>query len=148
VVLTLSRRRFLLAALQLESLKKCTTQRDLLTKADQLPTVADGLYKLTMGRIEDQGEAEVSLAKHALLWVTYAHGYLTIDDLRSALARVSPKEGIDPYDRPTEAMILSCCCGLLVVDQTTKIVRLSRKLERIWVLNRRLNATNHRLHRR
>ncbi|TEB33740.1 hypothetical protein FA13DRAFT_1730013, partial [Coprinellus micaceus] len=78
-----------------------------------------------MGRIEDQGEAEVSLAKHALLWVTYAHGYLTIDDLRSALARVSPKEGIDPYDRPTEAMILSCCCGLLVVDQTTKIVRLS-----------------------
>ena len=106
-----------------------------MTKADQLPTVADGLYKLTMGRIEDQGEGEVSLAKHALLWVTYAHGYLTIGDLQSALAHVSPQEGIDPYDRPTEAMILSCCCGLLVVDQATKIVRLSRKSERIWAID-------------
>lgn len=80
-----------------------------------------------MDRIEDQSEGEVALAKRALLWVTYAHVYLTIDDLQSALATVSPDDGIDPLARPSEKVILACCCGLLVVDQATQAVRLSRE---------------------
>ncbi|KAF5326452.1 hypothetical protein D9611_000968 [Ephemerocybe angulata] len=115
---------FLLASLQVESLKKCITRRDLLEKVEQLPSGAAPLYQLTMERIEGQGDREISLAKRALVWVTYAQSYITMDALRTALANVSPKYGIDALDRPPESVILSCCCGLLVVDQSTRIVRL------------------------
>lgn len=100
----------------------------MLEKIEQLPSGATDMYNLTMKRIEDQGEAKHSLALRALLWVTYAETYLTLERLRCALA-ISTQSGFDRDALSPESLILSCCCGLLVVDNSTKYVRLVRKCD-------------------
>lgn len=84
------------------------------------------MYEHTMGRIENQGEAVAALAKRTLLWITYAQTSLTMKALRHALA-ISPEDGYDEDDLSPESLILSCCCGLLVVDGSTRFVRLVRE---------------------
>ncbi|KAJ2914024.1 hypothetical protein MD484_g6396, partial [Candolleomyces efflorescens] len=114
---------FLLASLQVESLKQCISANDLLEKIDQLPSGVTEMYTRTMERIEAQGEAEASLARRALLWVTYAQTYLTLKRLQRALA-ISRLKGFTNNDVSPEWLILSCCHGLLVVDPSTRFVRL------------------------
>lgn len=79
-----------------------------------------------MERIEAQGAAEASLARRALLWVTYAQTYLTLKRLQRALA-ISPVKGFTANNVSPEWLILSCCHGLLVVDPSTRFVRLVRE---------------------
>ncbi|KAJ2933289.1 hypothetical protein H1R20_g3854, partial [Candolleomyces eurysporus] len=114
---------FLLASLQVESLKHCISTNDLLEKIERLPSGVTEMYERTMERIEAQETAEASLARRALLWVTYAQTYLTLKRLQRALA-ISPQNGFSTNDLSPEYLILSCCCGLLVVDPSTRFVRL------------------------
>ncbi|RXW14148.1 hypothetical protein EST38_g11707 [Candolleomyces aberdarensis] len=114
---------FLLASLQVESLKHCISTNDLLDKIERLPSGVTEMYERTMERIEAQESAEASLARRALLWVTYAQTYLTLKRLQRALA-ISPQNGFSTNDISPEYLILSCCCGLLVVDPSTRFVRL------------------------
>ncbi|KAJ2915523.1 hypothetical protein MD484_g4900, partial [Candolleomyces efflorescens] len=114
---------FLLASLQVKLLTDCISRKDLLKKVDQLPSGVKAMYQHTMSRIENQGENRAALAKRTLLWITHAQTSLSMESLRRALA-ISPEDGYDKDDLSPESLILSCCCGLVVIDGSTRFVRL------------------------
>ena len=119
--------RFLVAALQIESLKHCISVKKLRQVVESLPSGLDDLYRCTWRRIEAQTEDEVSLATTAIIWLTYAYQSLTVTELQHALAVSDNMEGFDEDDIVAEELIISVCCGLIVVDGESRIVRLVRE---------------------
>ena len=119
--------RFLVAALQIESLKHCISVKKLRQVVELLPSGLDDLYRHTWRRIEAQTEDEVSLATKAIIWLTYAYQSLTVTELQHALAVSDDVEGFDEDDVVAEELIISVCCGLIVVDGESRIVRLVRE---------------------
>lgn len=85
------------------------------------------MYDATFKRIEAQTEDDISLAKRALAWLTYALRSLTIIELEHALAVSSDTETFDEEDITPEDLIASVCCGLVIIDKKSQIVRLVRK---------------------
>ena len=74
-----------------------------------------------------QSQKSVSLAKRAIIWLTYALRPLTINELRHALAVQLNVATFDDDDVPTEEAIVSVCCGLIVVEGESQTVRLVRE---------------------
>ncbi|RXW14281.1 hypothetical protein EST38_g11573, partial [Candolleomyces aberdarensis] len=104
---------FLVASLQLEALKGSISPRALMNALETLPTTINDLYRHTLKRIESQSEAEVLLAKRAILWLIYALVPLQMDELRHALA-TNPDLGIfDEDDIVPGEFIFDACCGLV-----------------------------------
>lgn len=116
--------RFLLTALQIDMLKRCVSIKKLRAAVESLPSGLDALYERTWDRIEAQTEDEVSLAIKVLIWLTYAYEPLKVAQLQHAVA-VSD-EGFDKDDIVAEELMVSVCCGLIVVDELSEIVRLVR----------------------
>jgi hypothetical protein len=115
----------LLTALQIDGLKGCTSVKTLREAVDSLPSGLNALYECTCSRIKSQTKNEVSLATKAIIWLTYAYRPLKITELQHALA-VSD-ERFDEDDVAAKELIVSVCCGLIVVDKQSGIVRLVRK---------------------
>lgn len=119
--------RFLLAALQIDSLKNCTTVNELRKTVNSLPSGLDAFYKRTLERIESQTPAEISLAKKAIVWLTYALQSLRIAELQHALAVSDEAARFDEDDVADEDVIVSVCLGLITIDKRSGIVRLVRE---------------------
>ena len=117
----------MLAALQIDSLKHCTSINKLRTAVELLPSRLDDLYERTWERIEAQSEDEVSLATKAIIWLTYADGPLRVTELQHAVVVSDEGDGFDEDDISAKELIVSVCCGLIVVDQRSQIVRLVRE---------------------
>jgi hypothetical protein len=81
----------------------------------------------TWERICAQGPKLANLGKLVLLWITHAQTELTIDTLRRAVATSPETYRFDPKRMVPEALLLSVCCGLVSLDETTRIVRLIRE---------------------
>lgn len=116
-----------MAALQVDALNGCLNMKSLMKTLDSLPSGIDDMYRRTMSRIADQSEEEASLASLTLLWLTYAQRSLKIEELQDALA-TSFREGAYDADAITESeVILSTCCGLVTIDDSSREVRLIRE---------------------
>ena len=122
--------RFLLAALQIDGLKDCTSVKKLRTAVESLPSGLHDLYERTWERIEAQTEDKVSLATRAIIWLTHAYEPLSVRKLQHAMVVLDEGEGFDDDDIVAEELIVSVCCGLIVVDHESRIVRLVRE----WIL--------------
>ncbi|KAH6891917.1 ankyrin repeat-containing domain protein [Coprinopsis sp. MPI-PUGE-AT-0042] len=114
---------FLHAKLQLEALRRCTSALDVEETLDTFPTDIDTIYEKTWERILDQEPKHLNLAKLVLLWVTHAHGEMTIDTLRCAVATSPVTHEFEPKRMVPEGLLLSVCCGLVSVDARTRLVR-------------------------
>jgi ankyrin repeat domain-containing protein 50 len=127
--------RFLHAALQVEALRNSASLRDALNSLGGLPSTINNIYSATLDRINAQPGAKPQLARQILTWLAYAHRLLTVDDLRYALAvqlthPLPPNEAIiDPFSLVDGHVLLSVCCGLVVIDNSNRSVRLVRKCE-------------------
>ncbi|KAH6879941.1 hypothetical protein BKA70DRAFT_1576113 [Coprinopsis sp. MPI-PUGE-AT-0042] len=111
-----SRGMFLHASLMVESVRHCTSSRLVMEKLDKLPAKLDLLYDKAFERIEMQPEEHAALAKRVLLWVAYAYHSLDIDNLRYAVS-IDPKvDWATPENLPPESLLVSVCCGLVIVD--------------------------------
>ena len=97
---------------------------------ESLPSRLHDLYERTWERIEAQAEDKVSLAMRAIIWLTHAYEPLSVRQLQHAVVVSDEGEGLDEDDIVAEEMIVSVCCGLIVVDQESRIVRLVRE----WIL--------------
>jgi len=86
----------------------------------------DAIYWSTLKRIEIQTKEDINLAMRAITLLTSAYRSLEITELQHALA-VSNDETFDGDDVVPEEVIISVCCGLIVVDEKSKVVRLVRK---------------------
>ncbi|KAJ2911930.1 hypothetical protein MD484_g8488, partial [Candolleomyces efflorescens] len=104
---------FLVASLQMEALKGCLSTRALFNTLDTLPTTINDLFRDTMKRIDAQSEQDVLLAKKAILWLVYALGPLSMEQLQHALATNLDLEIFDEDDIVRGEFILDVCCGLI-----------------------------------
>ncbi|KAH6903936.1 ankyrin repeat-containing domain protein [Coprinopsis sp. MPI-PUGE-AT-0042] len=127
---------FLHAKLQLEALHNCVSALDVEETLDAFPTDIEDVYTKTWQRIIYQGPKQSNLAKLVLLWITHAHGEMTIDALRRAIATSPETHVFDPKRMVPKALLISVCCGLVSVDDKTRIVRLIHYTTRDAILPR------------
>jgi ankyrin repeat domain-containing protein 50 len=92
------------------------------------PKDIKAIYTATWERICAQEPKLANLAKLVLLWITHAETELTIDTLRMAVATTPGTHAFDPKRMVPEALLLSVCCGLVSLDNKSRIVRLIREL--------------------
>ncbi|KAH6903931.1 hypothetical protein BKA70DRAFT_1154855 [Coprinopsis sp. MPI-PUGE-AT-0042] len=127
---------FLHAKLQLEALRNCMSILDVEETLEGFPTDINSIYMKTWDRVLAQEPKQSNLAKLVLLWITHAHGEVTIDVLRRAIATSPETHSFDPKRMVPEALLLSVCCGLVSVDEKTKLVRLIHYTTRDAILPR------------
>ncbi|KAH6892824.1 hypothetical protein BKA70DRAFT_1536593 [Coprinopsis sp. MPI-PUGE-AT-0042] len=130
---------FLHAKLQLEALRNCVSALDVEETLQAFPTDIGAIYATTWERILAQGPKQSSLAKLVLLWITHADGEITIDTLRRAVATCPKTYAFEARRMVPEALLLTVCCGLVSVDEKTRLVRLIHYTTRDAILPRILD---------
>lgn len=107
--------RFLLASLQMESLKSALSNDDLRIQLRELPTGITPMYDMILSRIRNQPQPHARFAIEILCWATFARGPLAIEEIQHALS-------IDPVSCKFSAGrlcstedIRDLCLGLVTV---------------------------------
>ncbi|KAH6894818.1 hypothetical protein BKA70DRAFT_1199720 [Coprinopsis sp. MPI-PUGE-AT-0042] len=127
---------FLHAKLQLEALRSCVSAHDVEETLQAFPSDIEAIYANTWERIVAQAPKQSNLAKLVLLWITHSHHEMTIDMLRCAVATSPETYAFEPKRMVPEALLLSVCCGLVAVDEKTRLVRLIHYTTREAILPR------------
>ena len=123
-LLVLTKLRFLLAVLHMESLASQLNKAQVRKALKKLPKKLDDTYLEALQRIARQGESDVEVANQVLSWISYAYRPLTIEELRCALA-VTPGDTLFDEEAMTPMSILvSICAGLVTFDPQSGIIRL------------------------
>ena len=119
--------RFLLAQLDLDSLKDQTSAKAIKRALMELPKGFKGLdkaYKGAMQRIDDQLEGFRFLAKQVLGWLTYAKRLMSVEELQYAIAIELGERRFDANNLADPSELVSVCAGLAVVDDQPNVVKL------------------------
>ncbi|KAG2012158.1 ankyrin repeat domain-containing protein 50 [Coprinopsis cinerea AmutBmut pab1-1] len=112
------------AVLQVDALQECATVTTLRQRLEEFPSGIQGMYATTVARIERQTPEFCDIAMRALLWVVFADASLSMEDLQRALAVHPETSKFDDERMPDSSTILSVCCGLIEIQEETKVVRL------------------------
>ncbi|KAH6890136.1 ankyrin repeat-containing domain protein [Coprinopsis sp. MPI-PUGE-AT-0042] len=115
---------FLHAALQLKALQHCLSARDVEETLEQFPSDIMVVYGKTWDRILNQAPKHAMLAQLVILWIMYATRELTIDELRHAVAICPATHAYEPSRLVPDTLLLLTCCGLVALDEQTRLVRL------------------------
>ena len=91
------------------------------------PSEIEDVYRLTWKRICSQTANNVALAKTAILWVLNATRSMTSTELRHAIATHPETHKFERKRLVPEVTLGSVCCGLLVIEEETSLVRLVRE---------------------
>lgn len=116
--------RFLLAALHIESLSKEDNVRDIRESLQKLPEDLDTIYDEAMQRIKRQDRQKVARADQVLTLINCAYRPLQIQEIQHALSIRPGDTFTDLEALPTVDSLLSACCGLVVVEDESQVVRL------------------------
>jgi hypothetical protein len=108
----------------MDSLAKEDNIRDLRESLRELPQDIKGTYDEALRRIQLQDRRKVARAEEVLTWINCAKRPLKIDELLCALAIRPCDADLDQEAVPNADSVLSACCGLVVVDPESQIVRL------------------------
>lgn len=117
--------RFLVARLQLNSLRTKTTLRSLREAVGSSPKNLDELYYEAWHRVSSQNSDSRKAAQDALRWLSCSFRQLRAQELRHALATqtgdksMKEEETLMNFDR-----LIRSCAGLVTVDKGSQIVRL------------------------
>lgn len=116
--------RFLLPALQIQSIINEPTTGEMEDAIEAKPDDLHQAFYQTLARIQRQPHGRKRLGMNVLLWISHAQGSLTVEELSEALA-VQPGNGsLNPRRRPSQNMMIECCLGLATVDQESSNIRL------------------------
>ncbi|KAJ7158283.1 ankyrin repeat-containing domain protein [Mycena crocata] len=115
---------FLLAKLHVDSVKECPTVDGIRDVLGNLSRHLNKAYDTAMERIENRPEQLKKLANSALAWVANAEKPLSVEELQEALSVKQGAKGRDLDRRPKIELVLSVCCGLIIIDQESTTVRL------------------------
>lgn len=118
---------FLLAKLQIDSLKDKRTLKAMRSALGTLPSGSsayDTAYDGALRRISDQSESDYELAQQVLTWLVYAMRPISEIDLETALAVELGERYLDPDNIVPAVELLSLCAGLVTWDKESKTVRL------------------------
>ena len=115
--------RFLRAALHIEAVTQEDNLEDLMAALSKLPQDTDVIYKDALQRIRNQKSQRARRAEQILMWITFVQRPLMFSELLYALA-IRPGDQKLVKDRlPKKEMLLSACCGLVIVDEESQIIR-------------------------
>ncbi|OBR08080.1 Ankyrin [Colletotrichum higginsianum IMI 349063] len=124
---------FLLATLNLDSLSRKLTRRDVRSSLSILPKTLDATYKQALERIRTQAEEDVELAEMVILWILCARRPLGIHELQHMYAvhlRTRDEDEdedmilLEVDDLPPEDIVTGVCGSFIVVDSISKTVSL------------------------
>ena len=83
-----------------------------------------GAYDATIGRIEAQEGDGARLGMEALMWISHSERPLSVDEICHALAVEIGSADIKPSNLPSIRTVLSCCQGLVAVEEGSSTIRL------------------------
>ncbi|KAF5328527.1 hypothetical protein D9611_014368 [Ephemerocybe angulata] len=111
---------FLLASLQMDSLRSSRSINSLFKCLEKLPSKLYDMYHLTMERIEAQSDEDASIAKRVFIWLAYSKNPhpMTVADLQDALTFSYSNLSYDSGDTIPESLMLAPCLGLVTVQET------------------------------
>lgn len=119
--------RFLHVSLQVAALQDCTSIYDVRETLQAFPMEIEDVYLQTWARILAQHPRKALLAQKVLLWVLTSSRSMTMRELQHAVA-TSPTTMQFDSDRIVEqGVLLGLCCGLVLMEDESHIVRLVRK---------------------
>ncbi|KAH6911303.1 hypothetical protein BKA70DRAFT_56704 [Coprinopsis sp. MPI-PUGE-AT-0042] len=127
ITLTIKRKcsgMFLHASLHLQALRECTNRRDLEKTLAEFPAKLADAYAETWDRIINQSLGKALLAMNIFTWVLYATRSLSMEELRHAIASCPDTHQFEPGGLVVAEILISVCCGLLVIEEETQQVRL------------------------
>ena len=120
----LTQKRFLIAALHMNSLAKQDNIRELKESLQSLPEDLDKTYDNALERIRQQEPRKLARADQVLRLVSCARRPLKLDEMQQMLSIRIGDTYIDPEAIPKSESVISTCCGLVVVEDDSQIVRL------------------------
>jgi len=118
--------RFLLVSLTIEAILQEVTISRRREKLDTMTSGSglEGAYDTVIKQIKEQKGDRADLGMTALMWVSHSERPLNVDDLCHALAVKIGSRDIDVDNVPLIWTVLSCCRGLLAVDEGSSTIRL------------------------
>ena len=108
----------------MDSLQSKGTPRAVRKTLEMLPKDINSTYDEAMRRIGDQGDDDKQTAEQILQWISFAVRPLSLDKLQEALAVEADTEKLDPDNFLDLELLTSVCCGLVIVDEKSRAVRL------------------------
>ena len=113
--------RFLPPVLQIQMVLNAPTVGEVEEALDTLPSTLYEAFDETLLHIRALPAGRKQVALKTLMWISYARSKrsLRMNDLREALAVRPGQKSTDPRMRPSTAMILSCCQGLVTMGKET-----------------------------
>ncbi|KAL8648358.1 MAG: hypothetical protein Q9210_005039 [Variospora velana] len=116
--------RFLIAVLHMDSLRKEDNLRDLKEALQHLPEDLDKTYDEAMSRINRQDSRRLARAHQVLKLINCAKRPLKLTEMRQALSVRITDTFLDPEALPKAEALISTCCGIVIVEEESQIVRL------------------------
>lgn len=121
--------RFLLAALQIDGIFVARTIKEIKLALKSMPRELNELYKQTLDRIQTQAGNDGALGMRILSWITHAKRPLSVEELLHGLAVEYDDDAgkLDELDKDnllSQESLVDVCAGLVVMDSTSRIVRL------------------------
>ena len=118
----------------MDALRPCISLAQTKQILQDFPLQIKDAYLQTWGRILDEDEEYVLMAKAVLLWIINAERSMALQELERAVA-TSPHTFKFEADRVVPGKtLISMCRGLLVVEEESQIVRLVREWPRLPLL--------------
>ncbi|OGM45233.1 ankyrin repeat domain protein [Aspergillus bombycis] len=115
---------FLLPVMQVHAVLQAATMRRREEALKTLPSNLSDAFSGTVARIEQQPIAHSAKAKMIIAWVYLAERPISVNELLCSLAIEDGDKTFNPRGIPVRSTLLSCCHGLVVIDQETHTVRL------------------------
>ncbi|KAL4802471.1 hypothetical protein BDV18DRAFT_154179 [Aspergillus unguis] len=116
---------FLLAHLQIETLSRLHSPRQIRKAMDTLPSDLEGFYSEAIKRIEKQGDADCHFIKRAMSFIFCARRPLTVDELCHALAVEEGDSELYEDALPLPEDLVGSSAGLIRVDSKSKVIGLA-----------------------
>ena len=115
---------FLLAQLHVNSLSTTRTKRSVKTALLGMTNSLSEVYSKIVDNIWNQERAGFAVARETLAWICHAERPLSIQELQYALSIEPREEAFDPENVIDVEDIVEICGSLIVVDQSSSIIRL------------------------
>ena len=96
---------------------------DLKAALNKLPQDLNATYKDALQRVRNQQAQRVRRAEQVLMWITFAQRPLKLSELLCALTIRLRDQRLNYERLPMEELLLSACCGLVIVDRGSQIIR-------------------------
>ena len=110
--------------LQIHTILSETCAGDMEEALEAMPRGLDDALGETLQRIQAQPEKRKQLGMNTLMWIFFSKRPLKVAELSEALA-INPKKSVlDRKFQQSQKMMVSCCLGLVTVDEKSSVIRM------------------------